>query len=140
MLQKARRRFDKSDVHRFSLGVVNTYQLPYSAETFNLLINNFMLDLLPENDYSHILSEFNRVLKPGAHLLISTMAFGKRWYHRFWAWLAVAFPSLLTNCRPVRIGQYLNQSGFENIQSYFISQNTFPSLVWSSYKKMGDEL
>jgi ubiquinone/menaquinone biosynthesis C-methylase UbiE len=139
MLNKARRRFDHSGEQIFSLEIADTYHLPYSTESFDLLINNFMLDLLPEKDYSHIINEFNRVLKPGGHLLISTMAFGSRWYHRFWAWLAVTFPSLLTNCRPVQIGQYLEQSGFENIQSFFISQNTFPSLVWSSYKKMGDE-
>jgi len=140
MLQKARRRCDQSDERRYSLEIADTYHLPYSAESFDLLINNFMLDLLPESDYSHILNEFNRVLKPGSHLLISTMAFGHRWYHRFWTWVAVTFPCLLTNCRPVQIGQYLKQSGFVNIQSVFISQNTFPSLVWSSYKKMGDEL
>jgi ubiquinone/menaquinone biosynthesis C-methylase UbiE len=139
MLRKARHRFSQSDGIQFSLEIANTYQLPYTTESFDLLINNFMLDLLPENDYSHILSEFNRVLKPGGHLLISTMAFGPRWYHRFWAWLAATFPSLLTNCRPVQIGEHLKQSGFENIQSFFISQNTFPSLVWSSYKKMGDK-
>jgi len=139
MLLKTRRRFKQSQVHHFSPDLVNTYQLPYSAETFDLLINNFMLDLLPEEDYTHILGEFNRVLKPGGHLLISTMAFGHRWYHRFWTWVAVTFPSVMTNCRPVQIGQYLEKSGFENIQSFFISQNTFPSLVWSSYKNRGDE-
>lgn len=138
MLRKTRHLFSQSDGIQFSLEIANTYQLPYSIESFDLLINNFMLDLLPENDYSQILNEFNRVLKPGGHLLISTMAFGSRWYHRFWAWLAATFPTLLTNCRPVRIGEYLKQAGFENIQSFFITQNTFPSLVWSSYKKTGD--
>ena len=139
MLQKARHRCDQSDERRYSLEIADTYHLPYSTESFDLLINNFMLDLLPEKDYTHILGEFNRVLKPGGHLLISTMAFGHRWYHRFWTWVAVTFPRLMTNCRPVQIGEYLQKAGFENIQSYFISQNTFPSLVWSSYKKIVNE-
>lgn len=134
MLNKARRRFNHRGEQRFSLEVADTYHLPYSAESFDLLINNFMLDLLPEKDYSQILGEFYRVLKAGGQLLISTMAFGHRWYHRFWTWLAVNFPALLTNCRPVLIGESLKQAGFENIQSQFISQNTFPSLVWDCHK------
>jgi ubiquinone/menaquinone biosynthesis C-methylase UbiE len=134
MLGKARGRFSQSDSIRFSLEIANTYQLPYSTESFDLLVNNFMLDLLPENDYSTILDEFYRVLRPGGQLLISTMAFGHRWYHRFWTWLAASFPALLTNCRPIMIGESLRQAGFENIQSQFISQNTFPSLVWNCHK------
>ncbi len=134
MLNKALRRFKQQAEQPFSLEIADTYQLPYSSESFDILINNFMLDLLPGNDYSHILGEFNRVLKPGGHLLISTMAFGHRWYHRFWTWLAAAFPDLLTNCRPVQIGENLKQAGFKIIQSFFISQNTFPSIVWSSRK------
>ncbi|MEJ2656303.1 MAG: methyltransferase domain-containing protein [Desulfobacterales bacterium] len=129
MLNRALRRFSRSNKQLYSLAISDAYQLPYSAESFDLLINNFMLDLLPENDYLHILAEFSRVLKPGGRLLISTMACGPRWYHRFWAWLAGTFPSLLTNCRPVNILNYLTEAGLQVTDSAFITQNTFPSRV-----------
>ncbi len=130
MLTKAEKLLKKrsADAH-FNLSIGNAYDLPFEAETFDLVVNNFMLDLLPEADFGKILKEFRRVLRPGGRVVLSTMAFGDRWFHLFWRWLAKTMPSLLTGCRPISIHHYLGEVGFKNVFTAKLSQNTFPSEV-----------
>jgi ubiquinone/menaquinone biosynthesis C-methylase UbiE len=129
MLRKAERRMKDYPKERYQLHVGNAYRLPFDSNTFDLVVNNFMLDLLPEEDFVAVLSEFKRVLKPQGRIVLSTMSFGTRWYNRIWDWLSMHLPSLLTGCRPVTMSRYLMQAGFDSIQSEYISQNTFPSEV-----------
>jgi ubiquinone/menaquinone biosynthesis C-methylase UbiE len=75
-----------------------------------------MLDLLPEQDFPRVLSEFRRVLKPGGKMVLVSFGFGTHWFNRFWYWLAKVFPALLTNCRPVRMSQTVPLVGFHNVQ------------------------
>jgi ubiquinone/menaquinone biosynthesis C-methylase UbiE len=134
MLKVARRKL-RSEKGSFELRVASAYELPFENESFDVLVNTFMLDLLPERDYPRILGEFRRVLRPGGRLVIATMAFGHTWYHRLWYLISKRFPSLLTNCRPVSIARHLAASGFEIQQHQFISQNSFPSEVIAAAKK-----
>ena len=47
---------------------------PMNENSFDLLINNYMFDLLPEPDFEPVLAEFGRVLKPGGRLVLANMA------------------------------------------------------------------
>jgi ubiquinone/menaquinone biosynthesis C-methylase UbiE len=96
------------------------------------LLNTYMLDLLPEEDFVTVLAEFRRVMKPGGRVVIATFGFGGRFYHGFWYWLARHFPALLTDCRPVRLPPSLAAAGFKVTQEEQVSQNTFPSTVLSA--------
>jgi len=130
MLDHARRRLHRSaptGVYHLQEG--SAYQLPYAPGRFDLLFNTFMLDLLPVEDYPKLLGEFMRVLKPGGRVAIAYFSEGKKWFNRFWPWVAKFFPSLLTGCRPVAPEAALRQVGFEILQQETISQNTFPSSV-----------
>jgi ubiquinone/menaquinone biosynthesis C-methylase UbiE len=129
MLRRANRRMKDYPKERYHLQIGSAYKLPFESETFDLLVNNFMLDLLPEKDFVLLLSEYKRVLKPGGRLVLSTMTFGRKWHNKIWDWMAVHAPSVLTGCRPVNIAPYVKQAGFKLLQSVFISQNTFPSEV-----------
>jgi demethylmenaquinone methyltransferase / 2-methoxy-6-polyprenyl-1,4-benzoquinol methylase len=130
MLSRAEKLLKKrSPDSHFNLSIGSAYELPFNDQTFDLVVNNFMLDLLPEADFGKVLKEFRRVLRPGGRVVLSTMAFGDRWYHGFWRWLAKALPSLLTGCRPVSLHRYLEEVGFKDIFTARISQNTFPSEV-----------
>jgi ubiquinone/menaquinone biosynthesis C-methylase UbiE len=129
MLSRAENRLKKGGTHNYHLQLGNASTLPFKPEEFDLVVNSFMLDLLPEESLGVVLSEFLRVLKPGGRVVISTMTFGSEWYHGFWQWLARHCPGLLTGCRPINIGPYLQEAGFGNLTVHFVSQNTFPSEV-----------
>lgn len=129
MLQRAEKRMKNIPKDRYELHIGNAFKLPFNSQHFDLLINNFMLDLLPEQDFVTVLTEFKRVLKPGGRIVVSTMTFGRKWYNRTWHLVANYLPSLLTGCRPIAIGPYLMQVGYDIVDSVYISQNTFPSEV-----------
>lgn len=127
MLARARRRLPRMPSTAYKLQLGSAYELPYEDASFDLLFNTYMLDLLPEQDFPKVLSEFRRVLKPGGKMVLVSFGFGTHWFNRFWYWLARVFPALLTNCRPVRMNQTVSLAGFHNLQVEYISQNTFPS-------------
>ncbi|MCL4519689.1 MAG: methyltransferase domain-containing protein, partial [Thaumarchaeota archaeon] len=116
MLSIATKRMKKCNVSNYRLQVGNAYALPYGDCEFDLIINNYMLDLLPEPDFVSILKEFNRVLKSPGRVVIVSMAYGRRWHNHLWYWIAKHFPSLLTNCRPISVEKYMGDAGFKEIK------------------------
>jgi ubiquinone/menaquinone biosynthesis C-methylase UbiE len=129
MLTRAERLMKNQPAQRYHLQIASAYKLPFESNTFDLLVNNFMLDLLPEADFPAILSEYDRVLKPDARIVLSTMTFGRVWYNMIWEWIAKHIPSLLTGCRPVSMRRFLAEAGFVGVETFYLSQNTFPSEV-----------
>ena len=125
MLAKAIKRLEHSYQNYLNYG--NVFSLPFKNNQFDLVINNYMFDLLPEEKFEAILLEFKRVLKNPGRVVITNMAYGKYWFNKFWDWLAKASPGILTGCRPVSLEGYLKKAGFSNIQVVSVSQNTFPS-------------
>jgi ubiquinone/menaquinone biosynthesis C-methylase UbiE len=135
MLSRAKRRLKKYGRKSFYLQIGNAYQLPFKANTFDLVVNNFMFDLLPEKDFIPVLLEFNRVLKPSGRVVISAMTFGIKKYNKIWYWIAKNFPSILTGCRPVSLHDYLPKAGFSEVKMETLSQFTFPTEVILAHKE-----
>jgi len=127
MLRKARIRL--KNYKNFNLIHEDAYNLPYENDTFDVLVNNYMFDLLPWEDYVDILQEFKRVLKPNGRLVITTMTDGREWYSKIWNVIARKAPSLLTGYRPVNLELIMKNVGFSVEKTEYITQNTFPSLV-----------
>jgi ubiquinone/menaquinone biosynthesis C-methylase UbiE len=96
---------------------------------FDVLINNYMFDLLPEDDFQIVLAEFRRVLRPGGRLVLVNMTKGKRWYNSIWEWVYRMNPAWLGGCRGVQVSPFLGQIGFVTLGRQYISQMTFPSEV-----------
>ncbi len=134
MLNRARKRLAKRFTAGFELIESDMFNNAFDDESFDLLINNFMIDLLPVDLFGRVAAEFYRLLKPGAALVTATFADGPKAYHRFWAWVAQKFPGLLTGCRPVAIAGYLSEAGFTIEKQVQISQNTFPSEIIKARK------
>jgi len=135
MLAKAKKRLQKIKDGNFELKEGNVLKLNFKEQTFDLVINNFMIDLMPADTFDTIAQAFYRVLKPGGRLVISNFSFGTKSVHKFWFWVAKSFPSLLTGCRPVAFKTYLLNAGFEIEKEVDVSQNTFPAQVISAIKK-----
>lgn len=134
MLSKAKQRMKGFSSSHYDLQLGSVYKLEFPNDYFDLLVCNYLLDLLPEEDFTFILSEFKRVLKPHGRMLITTFSYGDKWYHSLWYWLAKHFPSLLTGCRPILLSDYIMKLGFIDLSTNHVSQNTFPSEIIQAEK------
>lgn len=128
MLGKAKKRLKKV-AGNFELKEGDVLDLNFQDGSFDLVINNYMIDLMPAETFDKIAQEFHRVLKPNGIVIISTFSFGRKKIHKIWHWIAKKFPGLLTGCRPVSFGEYLMKAGFRIVKDLEISQNTFPSEI-----------
>lgn len=134
MLGKARERLRKSKFSNYELKEGNVLGLDFKDNSFDVLVNNFMIDLMPENTFDMMASEFYRILNPGGIAVISTFSFGEKKINHFWHWVAKKFPALLTGCRPVAFRPHLEKAGFVIEEDLQISQNAFPSEVLRARK------
>lgn len=129
MLSRARARAHKSGVSSYVLKIGDAYNLQYPDNSFDLLLNNYMFDLIPEKDFGVILSEFKRVLRKGGRMVLVNMTKGPRWFNAVWEWLYKSRPSLLGGCRGIELSPYLERAGFEKIRREYLTQMLFPSEV-----------
>lgn len=130
MLGKAKERLQpyKKNCY-FDLNLGSVYNLQYGKNRFDYLFNNYMLDLLPEEDFVPILKSFHRILKPGGTLTICSMTTPEKWYQKHWLFLAERFPDLLNGCRPISLASSLEEVGFTIEKRARVSQLTFPSEI-----------
>ena len=129
MLAQARQKAKQTPASNYRLRLGDAYSLDFPDDSFDLVINNYMFDLLPEEDFATILAEFNRVLRPGGRLVLVNMAQNGRWYNKIWDTVYRIQPSLLGGCRAVSLLADVQAAGFQQTSREFISQMTFPSEV-----------
>ena len=129
MLAKAKAKAAQSDTNNYRLNLGDAYDLAFENGRFDLLINNYMFDLLPKADFPQVLAEFHRVLKPGGRLLLVNMAKGKRWYNNIWETLYKRNETSMAGCRGVSMSGPLEDNGFSVTHHEYISQMTFPSEI-----------
>ncbi len=129
MLIRAEKRAASAGIESYRLTVGDAYALDFPDDDFDVLINNYMFDLLPEDDFPTVLAEFRRVLRPGGRLVLVNMTKGMHWYNSIWEWVYRMNPAWLGGCRGVQVLPLLGQVGFETLGRQYISQMTFPSEV-----------
>ena len=129
MLMKARRKAARLGAGNYCLLVGDARHLDYPAGRFDLLINNYMFDLLPESNFTTILEEFKRVLRPGGRLVLANMTKPEHWYQALWEGLYRWRPSLMGGCRGVQLLPFVESAGFQSVRREVVSQMTFPSEV-----------
>ncbi len=134
MLRKAKKRLHRLKQGHYTLMEGDVLNLKFRDNSFDIIINNFMVDLMPLESFDKIADEFYRMCKPSGIIVVSTFSFGNNKLNRFWYWIAEKIPDLLTGCRPVSFSENLIQAGFEIEKSLEISQNTFPSEVIKARK------
>lgn len=132
MLDKARKKLGQSKSN-YELRIGDAYDLPFETAQFDILINNYMFDLLPEADFLPVLYQFKRVLKPGGRLILINMTKGERFYEKLYEEIYRINPSQLGGCRGVLLAEPLAKAGFKNIRREMLSQLGFPSEIISAH-------
>ena len=136
MLRQARRRLDAAGLaERTELVQGNALDLPLPESSFDLVVNGYMLDLLPRDDIPRALAEFKRVLRPGGRLVLSNMTKGERRQERIWDWLYERGVVLTANCRGVLAEPVLRDLGFTRISREYLAQMGFPTEIVTAAKE-----
>jgi uncharacterized protein len=129
MLAQTRKRLGAPGLDRVELQRGDALELPFEDESFDLVVNSYMLDLLPRDDIPRALTEFKRVMKPGGRLVLSNMTKGTRPWHRVWDYLYARGIVLTANCRGVLAAPVLSELGFLDPRREYIAQMLFPTEV-----------
>ena len=134
MLSRAKQKAKNLAIKNYRLKIGDAYNLDYEDNSFDLVVNNYMFDLLPEHDFPVVLTEFKRVLRPGGRLAMVNMTKPERWYNSIWEAVYRINPAWLGGCRGVMLKPYLESIGLVGVRREFISQMTFPSEVVCGFK------
>jgi ubiquinone/menaquinone biosynthesis C-methylase UbiE len=129
MLARADKRASRSGSNNYRLRVGDAYDLDFADDSFDVLINNYMFDLLPQQDFLSVLGEFKRVLRRGGRLAMVNMTKGERWYNGIWERIYRINPALLGGCRGISLLPQLEECGLTQTRREYVSQLTFPSEV-----------
>ncbi|MGB9629994.1 MAG: class I SAM-dependent methyltransferase [Thermodesulfobacteriota bacterium] len=136
MVEKARKRILKTGQQNYTLYLGDCRHLPFEDGTFDILMNQYLLDILPVEDFIPILLEFKRVMKDGARLILVNMTKGERWVNQIYEGIYKLKPPLLAGCRGVMALPFLEEIGFKEIRREFISSFGFPSEVIRAIKRI----
>jgi len=129
ILERARKRISKTGKKNYALYLCDCRDLPFEDGTFDVLLNQYLLDILPVEDFIPILLEFKRVLKAGGRIVLVHMTKGERWINQIYEEISKLNPPLLAGCRGVMAQPFLEAIGFKEFQREFVSQFGFPSEV-----------
>ena len=135
MLAKARRRLEKAGLSNYEISIGSAMAIPEAPASFDVLVNNYMFDLLDEDAWTAVLAEFDRVLKPEGRLVLVDMTEGEGRgsgiYQQLYEWS----PRLMGGCRGVRLAEPLRRSGFVVQRREYYQQCLFPSEVILAQKR-----
>ncbi len=129
MLAQAQRKARATGQANYALQLGDAYHLPFAANSFDVLLSNYLFDLLPETDFSAVLAEFYRVLRPGGRLVLANMTTPWRWYQTIWRRAYTRNPHATGGCRSVSLAAPLQAAGFALAAQERLSQMTLPSEV-----------
>ena len=129
MLEKARKRIERTVATNYQMMIGDAYALDFPNANFDLVMNNYMFDLLPEKDFVPVLRQFRRVLKPGGRLVLVNMTKGDHFYQRIYETIYRINPTWLGGCRGVLLTEAMQTAGFTGIHRETVSQFGFPSEI-----------
>lgn len=134
MLERARRKVaGLPGRHRLRVG--DAHRLDFEDGTFDLVVNNYMFDLLPEHDFAPILAEMRRVLRPGGRLVLVNMALGESPQQRLYEAVYRLSPAMMGGCRGVALAPFVERAGFGEVRVERMSQLGFPSEIVSARRE-----
>ncbi len=131
MLEKTGRAVAEAGFTNVNLRQGDARSLPFNDNSFDVLFNSYMLDLIPLDDMPIVLGEFRRVLKNNGRLVLVNMSKDQEiifWERFYRATPTRLVPFLYGGCRPVLMAEHTRAAGFRDVQREFI-KNIIPSEV-----------
>jgi len=129
MLEKAKKRLSALPGANYSLRTGTAFDLQMATGSIDLLVNNYLFDLISFDDMDKVLLEFKRVLKPGGRLVLVNMTKGERLGSGLYDFIYRLSPKTMGGCRGVRLTDKLTQHGFTVETREYLQQLLFPSEV-----------
>jgi len=133
MLKKAENRLRKIQNTNYDLVIGTAFDLHIEDESMDLLMNNYMFDLIGFKDMDKVLKEFKRVLKTKGKLILVNMTEGERFGSQIYDSLYKVSPKIMGGCRGVKLENKLIQHGFRIDTREYYQQMLFPSEVVLAY-------
>lgn len=139
MLERTRRRLASAGLlDRVELLRADALELPFEDESFDLVTNSYMLDLLARDQIPEALGQMRRVLRPGGRLVLSNMTKAEKRRHGIWDWLYAHGLGVTANCRGVLAAPVLGELGFVEVHREYTSQMLLPTEIVSARKPQAD--
>ena len=129
MLQKAEKRLCQLTTANYELKIGNAFHLDEEDGRFDLVVNNYMFDLIAFEDMDAILSEFKRVLKKGGKLILVNMTEGESLGSGIYSLIYQLSPKSFGGCRGVKLADKLQEHDFDVKTREYYQQWWFPSEV-----------
>jgi ubiquinone/menaquinone biosynthesis C-methylase UbiE len=129
MLEKAKKRLETISSANYSLDIGTAFQLKVADESIDVLMNNYMFDLIPFEDMDKVLKEFKRVLKREGRLVLVNMTEGERFGSNLYDVIYNLSPKTMGGCRGVKLSRRLERHGFRVETREYFQQMLFPSEV-----------
>ena len=134
MLDKAKNRMKTLSSANYSLTIGTAFDLPVQTDSVDMLVNNYMFDLISYEDMDKVLIEFRRVLKVGGKLVLVNMTDGESVGSKLYELIYRLSPKTMGGCRGVRLTDRLKRQGFTVQVREYYQQMLFPSEVILAYK------
>ncbi|NRB38589.1 MAG: methyltransferase domain-containing protein [Pseudomonadales bacterium] len=135
MLAKAKKRLASLPDTTYTLGLGDAFKLEQESESIDILVNNYMFDLIPHKDMDKILSEFKRVLKKDGKLVLVNMTKGESFGSSLYDFIYTLSPKTMGGCRGVALSNKLQHGGFQVKKREYYQQLLFPSEVILASKR-----
>jgi ubiquinone/menaquinone biosynthesis C-methylase UbiE len=129
MLAKAKSRMRDLSGANYRLETGTAFDLPVQSDSIDILVNNYMFDLIPYADMDRVLDEFSRVLKTDGRLILVNMARGESRASRIYERIYRISPRAMGGCRGVQMVDRLRQHRFNVEAREYHQQFLFPSEV-----------
>ena len=129
MLNKAKRRLQKLPHRNWSLNTGTAFKLDVPDASVDLLMNNYMFDLVSFADMDTVIGEFKRVLRKDGRLVLVNMTQGERFGSQVYNHIYRLSPKAMGGCRGVHMSTRLQEHGFSVETRQYVQQFLFPSEV-----------
>lgn len=125
MVQAAQRRLESAGYRNHDLRVADARDLPFPEQTFDVVLNSYMLDILPLEDLPVVLAEFFRVLRPGGQLVLVNVSKQdeqqRTWRERIYTMLPSSWvPFVHGGSRPIFMEALVHGAGFQQVHREFV--------------------